>query len=143
MAKYINALLVCTVIILLVSFKQGPPETWRKDQLIEPAALAQIISAKATHPIIYSIGFGAGIKNSVVMGPASDGVNLQKWKDVLEKLPKDTSIVIYCGCCPFEHCPNVRPAFKLLNDLHFTNAKLLNLSHNLKADWIDKGYPAQ
>jgi hypothetical protein len=37
----------------------------------------------------------------------------------------------------------VRPAFKLLNDLQFTNAKLLDLSHNLKADWIDKGYPVE
>jgi len=49
--------------------------------------------------------------------------------------------VIYCGCCPFEHCPNVRPAFQLLNEMKFTNQKLLNLSTNLKTDWIDKGYP--
>lgn len=141
MKKSTYLLLACAVIVVSFAFKQGPAETWRKDQLIEPAILAQIINAGGKQPIIYSIGFGAGIKNSVVMGPASDAANLQKCKEALEKLPKDASIVIYCGCCPFEHCPNVRPAFKLLNDLHFTNAKLLNLSHNLKADWIDKGYP--
>ncbi len=70
-----------------------------------------------------------------------DSINLLKWKNELQKLPRNTDIVIYCGCCPFEHCPNIRPAFKLLNDMGFTNQKLLNLSHNLKADWIDKGYP--
>lgn len=136
------ALLLCLA-IALAAFKQGAPETWRKDQLIEPAALAKLMAEKNNTPTVYSIGFGAGIKNSIVLGPASDSTNLQKWKDTLEKLPKDANIVIYCGCCPFEHCPNVRPAFKLLNDMHFTNAKLLNLSHNLKADWIDKGYPVQ
>jgi hypothetical protein len=25
----------------------------------------------------------------------------------------------------------------------FTHPRLLNLSHNLKADWIDKGYPME
>ena len=107
---------------------------------MEPAALANLIG-KTEQPTIFSIGFGAGIKNSIVMGPVSDSANLLKWKEQLQKLPKDANIVIYCGCCPFEHCPNARPAFKLLNDLQFTNAKLLDLSHNLKADWIDKGYP--
>jgi thiosulfate/3-mercaptopyruvate sulfurtransferase len=59
----------------------------------------------------------------------------------LSKILKDARIVIYCGCCPLEHCPNVRPAFILLNDMKFTNAQLLNLEHNVKTDWIDKGYP--
>ncbi len=39
-----------------------------------------------------------------------DEKNLQKLKDSLSKVPRDANIVIYCGCCPFEHCPNVRPA---------------------------------
>ena len=56
-------------------------------------------------------------------------------------IPKDTKVVVYCGCCPFEHCPNVRPAIDVLKEMKFTNYYLLNLSHNLKTDWIDKGYP--
>ncbi len=142
MVKIIVALLLCTTVAMAFTFKQGPPETWRKDQLMEPSALANLIG-KTDQPAIFSIGFGGGIKNSIIMGPVRDSANLQKWKEQLQKLPKDANIVIYCGCCPFEHCPNVRPAFKVLNDLQFTNAKLLDLSHNLKADWIDKGYPVE
>lgn len=56
-------------------------------------------------------------------------------------LNRNTEIVLLCGCCPFEHCPNIRPSFELMNEMKFTNHKLLNLSHNLKVDWIDKGYP--
>ncbi len=124
------------------NFEQQGNEPWRTDQLIEPSALAAILNdPSAKQPVLYSIGFGGGIKNSIIEGPAKDSINLLKWKNELQKLPKDANIVIYCGCCPFEHCPNIRPAFKLLNEMGFTNQKLLNLSHNLKADWIDKGYP--
>jgi hypothetical protein len=61
----------------------------------------------------------------------------------LSTLPKDANIVIYCGCCPFVKCPNIRPAFTLLNKMGFKKHKLLNLSHNVKTDWIDKGYPVR
>ena len=44
---------------------------------------------------------------------------------------------------PYKNCPNVRPAFTLLNEMKFTNHKLLDLPANLKVDWIDKGYPMQ
>jgi thiosulfate/3-mercaptopyruvate sulfurtransferase len=124
------------------NIKQQRNEPWKQNQLIEPSSLAAIINnPSAKQPIIYSIGFGDGVKNSIIEGPVKDSVNLLKWKNELEKLPRNAKIVIYCGCCPFEHCPNIRPAFKLLNEMGFTNQKLLDLSHNLKADWIDKGYP--
>ena len=66
---------------------------------------------------------------------------LQKLTAVLKSLDKKKKIVIYCGCCPFEHCPNVRPAIDMLIDMKFTNYFVLNLPHNIKTDWIDKGYP--
>jgi len=129
-------------LLVCFAFTKQPKNPWTEKQLIEPATLAATIkNPSAKQPVIYSIGFGAGIKNSIVEGPASDSANLEKWKADLNKLPRNTEIVIYCGCCPFEHCPNVRPAFTLLNNMGFTNHKLLNLSHNLKADWIDKGFP--
>jgi len=132
----IMALLVC------LAYTKQTKTPWTEKQLIEPATLAAIIkNTSVKQPVIYSIGFGAGIKNSIIEGPSSDTANLNKWKAALDKLPRNSDIVIYCGCCPFEHCPNVRPAFALLNSMGFTNHKLLNLSHNLKADWIDKGFP--
>jgi thiosulfate/3-mercaptopyruvate sulfurtransferase len=117
-------------------------EPWTDKQLMPPDELAKIINnPKAKQPLIYAIGFGGGIKNSIEMGAARDQVSVDKFRKELSKLQKDADIVIYCGCCPFERCPNVRPAFRLLNEMGFKNHKLLNLATNLKTDWIDKGYP--
>jgi len=107
-----------------------------------PADLAAIItSTSETKPVILSIGPSAYIKGSIDIGDVKEKVNLDKLKEQVKKHPKNTDIVIYCGCCPFEHCPNIRPAFELLAKLKFTNYKLLNLEHNIKIDWINKGYP--
>jgi hypothetical protein len=104
--------------------------------------LADIINNKtASQPLIINVGPAGLIKNAVDIGPAHEKDSFDKLKTFLGKEKRDRQIVIYCGCCPFEHCPNVRPAFQLLNDMKFTNQKLLNLTHNLKADWINNGYP--
>ena len=118
-------------------------DPWKASQLLAPADLANTINdPKAPQPLIFCIGPGAVIKNSIDIGPARDTLNLEKFKLQLSKLPKDAPIVIYCGCCPFEHCPNIRPAFTLLNNMKFTRHKLLNIEHNVKTDWIGKGYPS-
>jgi rhodanese-related sulfurtransferase len=117
------------------------PVNWTSDQLMQPEQLAQLMQQKKPLPVILSVGPGALIQHSIDIGPVQEKENLDKLKKQLSKLPKDTSVVVYCGCCPFEHCPNVRPAIQALKDMHFTNYKLLNLEHNLKKDWIDKGYP--
>src|SRR6516165_10711816 len=144
MRKEIGVVGLLTLIILgMVTFKKmNQADPWRKDQLMEPSELAAILNNKSAHqPMIFSVGFAAGIKNSIVEGPARDSANLAKWKMQLQKIPKNTELVIYCGCCPFDHCPNVRPAFKVLNEMSCSNAKLLDLSHNIRVDWINKGYP--
>lgn len=120
----------------------GSGDPWTDSQLMNPSDLAKIIKdPKAAKPIIFSIGMQAIIKGSVDIGPAMVKANLDNLKQKLEKLPKNTPVVVYCGCCPFSRCPNVRPAMQLLNGMQFTNARLLNLPQNIKVDWIDKGYP--
>jgi len=115
---------------------------WKPNQLLTPADLATTINNKdASQPVVYSIGPSAYIKGSIDIGDTKDKENLDKLKEQVSKLPKNAAIVIYCGCCPFEHCPNIRPAFNLLTKMNFTNYKLLNLEHNIKIDWINKGYP--
>ena len=133
------AVLLC-LLIAEVGWKNAEP--WRPDQLLEPADLAATISnPDAAKPLIISIGPGASIKTSVAVGPGSEASNIEKLEKLLSKEPKDRAIVIYCGCCPFAKCPNVRPAFTKLNEMGFKNHKLLNLAKNLKTDWIDKDYP--
>ena len=137
--KIISLLVIAIIAIAFFSFQQTEP--WRPNQLIEPKDLAtQIESQNTIKPFLICVGPGGLIKGSVEVGPANDKANLEKLKQLLAKEKKDRDIVIYCGCCPFEKCPNIRPAFTLLNNLKFTNHKLLNLPHNIKIDWIDKGY---
>lgn len=130
---------------LLFAFAQNAkaqqPETWTAKQLMEPSGLAHTLTEGKNLPLIFCVGPGALIPNSVAIGSANDEKNTDKFKKEIAALPKDKKLVIYCGCCPFEHCPNVRPALAALKEAGFTNFYLLNLPHNLKTDWIDKGYP--
>jgi hypothetical protein len=114
---------------------------WTNEQLLPPSDLATTLKDNKEIPVIFSIGPAAIIPHSTDMGMIKEEENFKKFKQELERLPKDTSIIIYCGCCPYEHCPNVRPAIQLLKEMKFTNYKLLDLPHNIKVDWINKGYP--
>jgi hypothetical protein len=131
--------LVCLGLISLASQVADP---WTQDQLLEPADLARSINdAHAPQFLVFSVGPGAVIKGSTDIGPAHEKENLAKLRAQLKALPKDAHVVVYCGCCPFAKCPNVRPAFNLLKEMKFKNGKLLNLATNVKTDWIDHGYP--
>jgi hypothetical protein len=117
---------------------------WTENQLMEPADLAKRINENnAKDLLIISVGPDDIIKGSVYVGPGQDKTNIAKLKALLKKTSKDKEIVIYCGCCPFDPCPNIRPAFQFLMDNGFNNAKLLNLTKNIKTNWLDKNYPVK
>lgn len=117
------------------------PVNWTANQLIAPSVLAEKIKSGKNIPVIYSVGPGAIIPGSIEVGMTNDKANLESFKKSLENQPKDAAVVLYCGCCPFEHCPNVRPAIEVLKQMKFTNYQLLDLPHNIRTDWIAKGYP--
>lgn len=99
-----------------------------------------------TKPLIIDIGFdflyGQGhIPGSIYAGPASNSNGLAKLKLALKNVPSNKNIVIYCGCCEWNECPNVRPAYKALVDLGYKNVKVLYLENNFTRDWEKKGYP--
>ena len=132
------------LVIIALGFQQcnaQQAENWTKDQLIEPATLATTLDSNKVLPLIYCVGPGVVISHSIDIGATNDQKNLDKLRDNLKDVFRSTDIVIYCGCCPFDNCPNVRPAIALLKEMNFTNFHLLDLSHNIKTDWIDKGYP--
>lgn len=137
-----NALFI-TIVLLFISFitKAQNPPNWTDKQLVEPATLAAQIKEGKDVPYIISVGPGAVIPGSHKMGMASTEEGAKALNATLDSLPKTTKLVIYCGCCPFEHCPNVRPAINALKEKGFTNYYLLNLPTNVKTDWISKGYP--
>jgi len=129
--------------VTFISFSHRQTEPWRPDQLMEPKDLAAIINSGQEKPLIISVGPSGLIKSATSIGAVHEKENMDKLKELLSGEKADRQIVIYCGCCPFQMCPNIRPAFKLLNEMKFTNQKLLNLPHNLKADWINYNYPME
>ena len=140
-------LLLLTAIAILsttVTFAQENNEPWKSNQLLSPETLANEINHPGTKPsVIIDIGPAGSIKGSIEVGPTKEKENIEKLRAAVQNLPKDSRIVIYCGCCPFKNCPNIRPAFTLLNSLGFTNHQLLSIPKNLKVDWIDHGYPME
>lgn len=128
--------------IVFLSFSLQKSEPWTKEQLMKPEELAAILRKPlSVKPFIYNIGPSGEIIGSINIGPTKDKENLQKLRESLDKLPRNAEVVIYCGCCPFNHCPNIRPAFSLLKEMGFTKPWLLELNSNLKVDWINKGFP--
>lgn len=70
-----------------------------------------------------------------------DAKGLADLKKFAQALPRSTELVVYCGCCPMAHCPNIRPAFEALRAMGFTHLKALVLPHDFAHDWVQAGYP--
>jgi thiosulfate/3-mercaptopyruvate sulfurtransferase len=113
--------------------------------LIEPPELVSRLSAK---PAIFQVGPNVlyrskHIPGAIYAGPGSKPEGLAMLRSAVADLPRDREIVLYCGCCPWDRCPNVQPAIHLLEEMGFKRAKVLHIPENFKTDWIDKGYPIE
>lgn len=115
--------------------------------VVRPEALANgLDSSGGEKPIIIQVGFRklyeqAHIPGSEYFGPGSEEDARQQLEKRVQPLPRTKLIVLYCGCCPWDHCPNVKPAYNLLRSLGFTNVKVLYIANNFGDDWVNKGYP--
>lgn len=89
-------------------------------------------------PAMYRMGH---IPGAVLQGPGSSPSALRELTAWAETLPRTTSLVIYCGCCPIEYCPNLRPPYKVLKDMGFNRLRVLILPENFGTDWAARGYP--
>jgi len=115
--------------------------------LIQPADLAaNLKNASAPKVLILQVGFRklyeqAHIPDSEYVGAAGEDAGLQLLRNRVAKLPKDTAIVIYCGCCPWSHCPNIAAAYNALHAQRFTQVKVLYIADNFGDNWVNLGYP--
>jgi len=112
--------------------------------LISPADLAKELQTKK--PLILNVGprtlyLQSHIPGAEYMGAGSTDAAQEKLRDRVKSLPKNAAIVLYCGCCPWSHCPNVHPAYQLLHSLGYTNVKVMYVTGDFGTDWVDKGYP--
>jgi len=114
-------------------------------RLINPEELVKVLKAKGEKPLLIQVGSHvlyaqAHIPGSEYIGPASSESGLHQLRKRVESLPRSKFIVIYCGCCPWSHCPNVKPADDALQAMGFSNVKVLYITNNFGVDWVDKGY---
>ena len=127
------------------AFAFQAPEPFRAADLVDSAAFAAKMKSSKP-PLILQVGFqalykGARIPGAQYAGPGNSPEGLANLEKVVAGVPKDRDILIYCGCCPWEKCPNIRPAYKQLRDMGFTRITVLKVPTNLHTDWVEKGLP--
>lgn len=116
-------------------------------RLIGPEDLVKLLQNKAVEkPLVIQVGSHvlysqAHIPGSEYIGSAASQSGLDQLRKRVETLPRTKFIVLYCGCCPWTHCPNVKPADDALEAMGFQNVKVLYLANNFGADWVEKDYP--
>ena len=128
------------LLFLAAVLTAGDP--WTANDLVQPKDVA----AHLKGPLVLQVGFNvlyraAHIAGTDYAGPGSKPEGIELLKKAVANEPRDREIVLYCGCCPWEKCPNIRPAFAALHDMGFTRLKVMVVPENLKTDWVDKGYP--
>ena len=121
-------------------------DPWTKTQTVQPANLAKELSDSKTAPTVVFVGFkrlytSGHIKGAQYHGTAGSEDGLKALTVWAAGIPRATNLVIYCGCCPMEKCPNIRPAFKALQGLGFKNLRVLLLPQDFATDWVGKGLP--
>lgn len=131
----------CTLLFLMLAFAADT-------NTIEPKSLAAELQAGGAKPILIHVGFGVlyrskRIPGSIYAGPASRPDGLKALEAAVAKVPHNREIVVYCGCCPWDKCPNVKPALEALRKMGFTRVKALMIPANFGADWVDHGYPVE
>jgi thiosulfate/3-mercaptopyruvate sulfurtransferase len=123
-------------------------QTLGKEQLLAPEGLVKLLQSGRPKPLILNVGprmlyLQAHIPGAEFIGPGSEPQGIAALKQRVKGLPKTTSMVLYCGCCPWQHCPNVAPAYQQLRSMGFTKVKVLYMATNLGVDWVYKGYPTE
>ena len=132
--------------LLISSHASGQASSIPTSRLIHPEDLLKVLQTGKEKPLILQVGphilfAQAHIVGSEYVGAASTEAGLNQLRKRVESVPRSQFIVLYCGCCPWSHCPNVKPAHDALTAMGFTNVKVLYLSDNFGTNWVDKGYP--
>jgi thiosulfate/3-mercaptopyruvate sulfurtransferase len=151
------SLLTFLLAVGLVSFHSPPSQgqekkaadPWASSETMQPAQLAKMLTDKyVSVPTVVFVGFrslyaGGHVPDAPFHGTASTEQGLAELKAWADSLPRSTEIVIYCGCCPMDKCPNIRPAYTALSALGFKKLRVLVIPTSFALDWADKGYPIQ
>jgi len=138
---------VAAALVFAAAAAAPPEDPWTPTQVITPEQLAKELSSPHK-PIIVSVAFrrlyeNAHIPGSVYFGAGRDPLALENLKEWAKSVPKTANVVIYCGCCPWDHCPNVRPAFQALKEMGLTHLRVVEMPNDFGKDWVEKGFPVE
>ena len=144
LTKIVLALAAASLMALPVA---GQATAIPASRQITPEDLVKLLqSSPEQKPLMIQVGSHvlytqAHIPGSEYIGPASTEAGLQQLRKRVAMLRRTQFIVLYCGCCPWDHCPNVKPAVDALQKMGFRNVKVLYIAENFGSDWVNKGYP--
>ena len=142
------ATVALALLVPLVLVSQSTDDPWTASSVLEPPALAKLLTAPAAGkaPTIFAVAFpvlynSKHLPHALFAGPGSKPEGIEALKKAAAGLPRDADIVLYCGCCPMTKCPNIRPAYRALREMGFTHLRILDIPTNMATDWFGKGYP--
>jgi thiosulfate/3-mercaptopyruvate sulfurtransferase len=142
-----SAFIFTTIAVFAIVHAAGQASSMPTTRLIQPEELVKLLKTSGKDaPLMIQVGSHvlfaqAHIPGSEYIGPASGDSGVQQLQKRVESLPRTKFIVLYCGCCPWGHCPNVKPADDALHALGFNHVKVLYIADNFGTNWVDKGYP--
>ena len=149
----LQLLLLCVVASIGLLAAKLPSATasdpWTAAQTVQPEQLiAELQQEKDPHLVVIYVGMrtlynGGHIPGALFYGPGSTERGIADLKKYAATLPENSDVLLYCGCCPLEKCPNLRPAFTSLKDLGFARLRVLLLPTSFNTDWVEKGYPVK
>jgi rhodanese-related sulfurtransferase len=133
------------LVFLLFTLWAFAADPWTTSEVLQAPDLAARLK-KGENPSIVYVGptflyRGQHIAGAIYGGMGAKPEGIQSLLAAVKNLPKDKVLIIYCGCCPWNVCPNMRPAFQALKTAGFRNVKALYLPVRLADDWAAKGYP--
>jgi thiosulfate/3-mercaptopyruvate sulfurtransferase len=139
--------ILAVLLLALSAFAQNNELPPGSPQLIQPEDLAKIMQpASGQKPVVLYVGphtfyAQSHIPGAEYIGPVAKPEGMDKLRSRAKSLAHDSLVVIYCGCCPWDHCPNIRPAYRELEKMGFTKLRVLYLATSFGNNWTDQGYP--
>jgi thiosulfate/3-mercaptopyruvate sulfurtransferase len=145
--SFLHRLFSLMALALVCTCAQGASAADFNLPMLTPEELVKTLGApKGARPLLFQVGshmlyVQAHIPGSEYLGAGATAEGIQNLRQRAQRLPKRAAIVLYCGCCPWSHCPNLNPAYDVLRQMGLTNVKVLYMANNFGADWVYKGYP--
>jgi thiosulfate/3-mercaptopyruvate sulfurtransferase len=123
-------------------------QVFAKATLLEPGQVAKLLSNPNEKPVILQVGFdflynSAHIPGAIYLGPGRTAAGREALAKWARNVPRDKTLLIYCGCCPWEKCPNIRPAYMTLHNMGFTHVEVIHISQDFAKNWVDQRYPIE